>query len=68
MPLPPDLITEETIATLYDHLKGAADTANVLLQNPQLSKVERDRLESIKYGWVYCQKGLLNGQVPERER
>ena len=69
MPLSPALITEETIATLYDHLEGAAKTARKLLANqPSLSKKEEKELWAIVDGWKYCQKGLLNGETPERER
>lgn len=68
MPLPADLITEETIATLFDHLQGAAATARNLLANEQLSPASEKALWSIIDGFNYCQKGELQGNVPERER
>jgi hypothetical protein len=67
--LKPELITEETIATLFDHFQGAAKTARKLLNSKTvLTDAQRTELEGVCDGWYYCEKVLLGGKKPHRER
>jgi hypothetical protein len=66
--LPPQYITEETIATFYDHLKGANAVAIQLLEKVSLTPHQAKQLESILDSWTYCKRTLLANWVPYRDR
>lgn len=69
MALPATLVTEETIATLYDHFEQAAKTARRLLDSNTIKlPTQVKALQSVCDTWTYCQQGLLQGYVPDRLR